>query len=443
MGFAVSAFVNRTPITGEFGMCKSDDKLIVLRGCGCSGYFGGNHKPFEAWFNVDTPVVPITTLGKEPDLSPFRDMIKLAVQKAAKKIGREKDRPKNPALTQQDAIFNLIDPCVERVSGNGRHRFNQRQLFYAVRTLFMGRFKFAPEYGYFCKIVTLYENLNGDIQGMYRDPRGVIYHPHTGKQIPLGTLTVEQYKRPEWLFNRVLFSEKESWFEMLKDEQWPERHDCALMSSKGQGTRAAKDLIDFLAETDEPCEFFIIHDADAAGTTIYENLQEATPARAARKVKIVNLGLEPAEGRAMGLAVEELTYKKFQDVANYVPREDQEWLQKNRIELNAMTTPQFLSWLDAKFEAYEKLVPPPAVMRSRLEENVRSGLKEKITAEVLEEAGIDDLVDDAFEDLKPKIETLAETLDSNVKEALDEDKSLPWWSPLEDMASDIVADSAS
>ena len=67
------------------------------------------------------------------------------------------------------------------------------------------------------------------------------------------------------------------------------------MSSKGFSTRAARDLIDMLAEHDEPIEVFCVHDADASGGMIYQTLQEATKARDARKIEIINLGLEPWE----------------------------------------------------------------------------------------------------------------------------------------------------
>ena len=49
---------------------------------------------------------------------------------------------------------------------------------------------------------------------------------------------------------------------------------------------------------------FCVHDADAYGTMIHQTFQEATRARGARKVTIVNLGLEPWEAIADGLAVE-------------------------------------------------------------------------------------------------------------------------------------------
>ncbi|HEV3189503.1 MAG TPA: hypothetical protein VGY54_03350, partial [Polyangiaceae bacterium] len=139
---------------------------------------------------------------------------------------------------------------------------------------------------------------------MYREPRGTIYHPHRKETITLGTLMVEDYERPPWTFNKLVYIEKEGFSEALKEEHWAERHDCALLSSKGFTTRAARDLVDLLAEHDEPITIFCVHDADAFGTMIYQTFQEETKARDARKIKIINLGLEPWEALAMGLEVE-------------------------------------------------------------------------------------------------------------------------------------------
>ena len=119
--------------------------------------------------------------------------------------------------------------------------------------------------------------------------------PHSGETITLGTLMVENYERPVWSFNKLLYIEKEGAQEALRQDGWLERHDCAVMSSKGFSTRAARDLIDKLAEHDEPIQVFCAHDADASGTMIYQTLQEATRARGARKIEIVNIGLEPWE----------------------------------------------------------------------------------------------------------------------------------------------------
>ena len=90
---------------------------------------------------------------------------------------------------------------------------------------------------------------------------------------------VEEYERPSWCFNKLLYIEKEGFTEGLKELQWAEKHDIAVMSSKGFSTRAARDLIDNLAKHDEPITVFCAHDADAAGSMIYQTLQEATKAQ--------------------------------------------------------------------------------------------------------------------------------------------------------------------
>jgi hypothetical protein len=437
--FAVSAFVNRTPITGQMSIYKSVKKEIVINGCGCCEWFGGNHKPFELWFNVGTPYMPIVTDGKAPNFGPFGNLIKEAAQKAARKIGREQDRPKDKKVTIKEVVFRLVPPAVARISEGGRLQFNQRNLYYNIRPMFMVRMGCGLNYSTFADYLTDYENEFGDIKGLGRDPRGTIYHPHTREEIPLGTFLVEAYERPEWLFNKVLFIEKQGLFGNLLHARWPERHDCALMTSKGQGTRAAKDLIDFLAETGEPCEFFVMHDADAAGTLIAECLQRATKARGARNVKIVNLGLEPQEARDMGLEVEDIEpHERFYPVGDYVSDFDTEWLQHHRIELDAMTPARFLEWVDAKFASSPKLVPPDDVMRRRLEDDVRKRYREKITARVLAEARIDDQVKAAMEGAKPALENWGGKLTQRVKADLRRDATKRWTEPIGDVAAKIV-----
>src|SRR5262249_32940121 len=102
--------------------------------------------------------------------------------------------------------------------------------------------------------------------------------------------------------------------------------------------------------------------------------------------RIVNLGLEPWEAVEMGLEVEDVEEgEKRKPVADYVlEREDEasdgesweEWLQTHRVELNAMTTPEFIRWLDSKMVEHGdgKLIPPPAVREGGLEGQVTAAL---------------------------------------------------------------------
>jgi hypothetical protein len=228
--------------------------------------------------NIITPYCPITTEGKEPDLRLLANTIVKAIQKAAKKARRAIPRAlsSDETATQKAVILDCLEEAVAKVSGGGKYRYNQRQLFYVVRPYVIEALGVEPTWGNFTGIITDYEDEHGDIPGMFRDPRGTLYHPHIEQDIALGTLAVEQYKRPKLLFHNVLVIEKEGFFESLKTAKWPERYDCALMTSKGFCTRAARDLLDLLADSNEPVRIFCIHDADASGTMIYQTLQEET-----------------------------------------------------------------------------------------------------------------------------------------------------------------------
>jgi hypothetical protein len=307
-------------------------------------------------------------------------------------------------------VLDNLDSVIASVSGNGKFRFTPRQLFYQLRGIVRDEMGAELTLTNFTKISDDYEEEHGEIERMYREPRGSIYHPHRRETITLGTLMVEDYERPEWTFNKVVYIEKEGFSEALKDARWAERHDCMLMSSKGFSTRAARDLVDKLAEHDEPVTVFCMHDADAAGTVIYQTFQEATKAREARKIQIVDLGLQPWEAIEMGLEVEDVEEKdRRKPVADYVTdREDvapngdpwDEWLQTHRVELNAMTTPQFIAWLDGKMADYGKLVPPPEVLATELDTRIEEKLRADITERILREAGFEAQVADAAAAIK-------------------------------------------
>jgi hypothetical protein len=396
--------VNRTPVTGEIAGAR-DKRDIDAFGCGLSNTIAQAPKEaqFDILLNITTPYMPITSDGKEPNLEPFLGEIAAATEKAVKKA----HRPNAGDGSQKDVVLENLDAVIANVSGDGEFRFAIRQLFYAFRPIVREARDAELKLSNFTSIITDFESEHGEIPLMYREPRGTITHPHRGETITLGTLMVEEYERPVWTFNKLLYIEKEGFAEALKAVRWGERHDCAVLSSKGFSTRAARDLIDKLAEHDEPVDVFCAHDADAAGGVIYQTLQEETKARGAPKIKIVNLGLEPWEARdAMGLEVETVERgKKRKPVAEYVRERDddedwEEWLQTNRVELNAMTTPQFIEWLDGKMETYDKLIPPPEVLAAKLDERIEAKVRAATSERILREAGFEDQVAAAIAAIK-------------------------------------------
>jgi hypothetical protein len=453
---AISFYVNRTPISAgiHVSRCMKDKAAYGLMGCGLSDEHKNTASPvkvgrgreYSLVVNVTTPHMPITTDGKAPDLSVIGGTIRDTLEKAIRRAKRKSANDNGRQTTQAAVITKALPAAIDKASGNGQHRYNQRQLFYVLRPHVLDALGVEPSWDWFCKVVTKCEaDRGGDLPGIYRDDRGTLYHPHTGEYIPLGTRAVEEYRRPEWTFNKVLYCEKEGFFATLIDAQWPERHDCALLTSKGYGSRAARDVLDLLGDSDEPLTFHCVHDADGPGTMIYQTLQEATAARPRRRVEIINLGLDPAEALDMGLPVEPAERKdgKRVPVADYIPPVWREWLQGHRVELNAMDTPTFLEWLDGKMEqAGGKLIPPPAVVAGRLRDEARATIRRRLVDEALLTARVDERTAEALDGLGGELRRVGARLVSSISDTLAADPALPWTFPVAEAAARVSARAA-
>lgn len=392
-------------------------------------------------FNIVTPYMPITSDGKAPDFRPMNAVIEKAMTAASREEQRSAARTESRgAGNEKEIILANLAAAIEKTSGGGTHIFSLRQLYYGIRPYVMAALDKEPEYNYFCRLISQYENECGEIRGMYRDPRGVLYHPHSGGEMPLGTIAVQNYARPAWTFNKIIFIEKEGYFASLRDVRFPERYDCALITSKGFASRAVKDVFDLLGETEEEITFFCVHDADAAGTMIYETLQNSTISRPGRKFRVINLGLDPEEALEMGLQAE--TFKqgdRRRPVASYLNWEWGEWLQENRVELNAMTTPQFIDWLERKMAAYghKKVIPHETVLKQQLQEEAQELLREKLARKLLQEAGFDAHYRQALTVLNGAVAE-TEGLRGEVEEALAVRQERHWSSPVKGRAEQLI-----
>ena len=441
----IKMHVNRTPITAGIGIERCDDEktCLLLYGCELEHKFRvGRRYSFSFYVNIITPFLPITSDGKRPDFEPVADELLAVLGRGARKARKEGGGPSGPVKTKKAFILQTLPGAIEKVRGEHKLPFSVRRLYYAVRPSFGEAFGEELNYETFSQVITDHEaELGHDLDGIYRDPRGTLYHPHTGEEIPLGTINVERYERPPWTFNKILYCEKEGVFPLLREAKWPERRDCALLTSKGYASRAARDVLDLRGKTGEDITFFCIHDADGDGTAIYEKLQEATRARPGRQVHIINLGLEPEEALEMGLPVEKTERgKRKARVAAYVTPEWQDWFQKNRVELDAMTSPEFLEWLDRKMDAHDrgKVVPPREVLRERLDRDVREQLESDIKAEILRKARIESRVDEAFRKLEPSLRIPYRGIESRVQSALDDFPESRWSDVVKGLAAAVV-----
>jgi hypothetical protein len=78
------------------------------------------------------------------------------------------------------------------------------------------------------------------------------------------------------------------------------------------------------------------------------------------------------------------------------------WLERHRVELNEMPTPQFVAWLDSEMANHEggKVIPPEEVAVDRYKAALEAAVRERETERILEEAGIDDVVDETLRGLE-------------------------------------------
>jgi hypothetical protein len=146
------------------------------------------------------------------------------------------------------------------------------------------------------------------------DARGHLWEPHTGREVNLGTIGVREYlmairsgtsssldlQLPEFSSNfptrgpgnrygAILYIEKEGFFPLLQQAGFAERYDLAIMSSKGMGTTAVRNLIENLYDT---VKILVLHDFDKSGFSIAGTLTRDTRRYAhSAAVKVIDLGL--------------------------------------------------------------------------------------------------------------------------------------------------------
>ena len=107
----------------------------------------------------------------------------------------------------RQAVFAELPKAIDHATGGGKFRVSARTLFYAIRPLIQKYdIEGELEYGYFSQtLLTEYQRSHGKIRELYYDPRGMMREPHSDRMIMLGTLEVEGYEFPSWLYNKILY----------------------------------------------------------------------------------------------------------------------------------------------------------------------------------------------------------------------------------------------
>ena len=269
-------------------------------------------------------------------------------------------------FSQKDAAAQVMEEAYMAASANGTLPANARQVMYAARA------KIEPltpgkrlDDQYFCQtLLPDYMEEHGVAWDVVFDARGHFAEPHAGKVVNLGTLDVRSYLAdikeakfeepglsaaristcgPDCNFGAVLFIEKEGFQPLFDRVKLAERHDIAIMSTKGVSVTAARLLVDRMCSA-HSIPLFVLHDFDAAGFTILDTLRRDTRRyQFESDIEVIDLGLRLADVQALGLQPEAAASSKSSAGAirdrlsnSGATPEECEFLVHQRVELNAV-----------------------------------------------------------------------------------------------------------
>ena len=372
-----------------------------------------NKVPASARYSVElsitAPAVPIINDGKTPDLSLFGRQIGEAVSVAMCAAYKRLEKPPSRKGAIKEAAWAVMEEAYLKASDNGRLPANARQIMYAARPLIakMVGGDAAVDDKYFTQTllpdyIAANDEQCADWDVVY-DARGHLVEPHTGKSVPLGTVAVRDYLQPRYLsssgpsisiggggldhgaepkhrYKTALFIEKEGFEPLLHKARIRERFDCAILSTKGMSVVACRHLLDRLGR--DGTVILVAHDFDRTGMAIAHTIAndgrrytfEHTP-------EMIDIGLRLEDVEAMDLASEPApdTGPTDDTLGKYGATYDEIaflFSAKRRVELNAMTSRQFLGWLESKLEKHGagKVVPPLEM----LETKARAAIAERI-----------------------------------------------------------------
>lgn len=308
------------------------------------------------------------------------------------RLRRMRYRPKHESI--RDVAFEVMEAAYMKASGNGHYPANARQIYYAARPWILertGNDKLNSPY--FTQ--TLLKDYLDDYSPAWDvvwDARGHFTEPHTGDVIGLGGLEVRDYiasftngeidetpatrsmsmirtSGPHLRYGSVLFIEKEGFGPLLEAAHISEKYDMAITSTKGMPVAALSDLISNLKR--HGIKIYAVHDFDKSGFSILSTLKKG--ARGSKgSGDIVDLGFRLQD--IVGLEREEVRYDsdpRSNLTSNGATQEEIKILCQGRwngerVELNAMTSDQFIEWLERKLTEHgvKKVIPNQEILES-------------------------------------------------------------------------------
>jgi DNA topoisomerase VI subunit B len=316
--------------------------------------------------------------------------------------------------TKKDAAFEVMERAYVKASANGTLHANPRQIMYAARPMMLALLPPGTTIDsvYFTQtLFPAFQREFPDLVASWKidwDERGHFAEPHTELEFGVGTANVRWYRGriaapkirsallsgasvktfgPAGRFGGVLYIEKEGFEALMQDAEIERKFDIAVLSNKGFSVTAGRELVD------EVCgclglPLYILHDFDISGFGIAKTLV-TTNDRYVFKHKlqrVIDLGLrirdvgdleseEVVIGqnydavaerlKVNGAIDDEITYLLDGQVVDDPDSDDGgKIISGHRVELNAMTSAQFVAFVERKLigAGARKVVPGKALM---------------------------------------------------------------------------------
>lgn len=387
---------------------------LGIIGCGLEREIRGpGTGDYHVYLSVIAPYVQLATDGKEPSLTPFSEAIAHVLNKACRAAHRTMQRPSRSSSIK-DAAWSVMDEAYRIASGDGRYPANARQIMYAARPAILrltGKDRLDDAY-FTQNLLPDYMVKHGkDIEwDVVFDSRGNLVEPHTGREVPLGTLEVRSYlgdhpaigrqahvaldsnyptAGPLHRYENILVIEKEGFGPLLSAARIAQRFDVAIMATKGMSTTAARLLLDRLSP--RIAQVLVLHDFDVSGFSIFGSLaSDGRRYRYQNSVRIVDIGLRLSDVETMRLQSEPVqTSGDWKRRSRTLLEHGATWdeiafLRGQRVELNAMPTDVFVAFLEHKLikHGVRKIVPDIRTLHS----HARRLIEQRRADEVLRQA---------------------------------------------------------
>jgi hypothetical protein len=261
---------------------------------------------------------------------------------------------------------------------------------------------------------------------------------------------VEDYRFPTWLYDKVLYVEKQGLWPVFQDAGLAERYDMAIVAGEGYATEACRVLF-ANAEKGKNYQLFVLHDADPYGYNIGRTLREATRRMPGHRIEVIDLGLRLEDALDMNLSTENFTRRKalpqglqLSDLEREYftgrPAGNKAWVAR-RVELNALSAPNLIAYTERKLAeagVRGKVKPSAATLPSLVEGIYCDVLYPKIDAALAQVLGVDAIKAHLADNLRKRVRL--NQASKWIDQAFKDDDSLSWREAVGRKVAEILRD---